>query len=107
MQSLQNETYFNLLGKYTGYQSILNLVFQMYNLNSELVYKWFSEEIFFLGSIGKTMEERTGKGEEGKHGRKGLISCKAAAQCTRGFPMESEFSKSNGGLGTGICLFSL
>lgn len=39
----------------------------MYNLNLELVYKWFSEEIF-LGSIGKNMEERIGKREEGKHG---------------------------------------
>lgn len=94
------------MGKYTGHQTLLNLVFQMYDLNLELVYKWFSEEIF-LGSIGKNMEESTGKGEEFKHGRKGLISCRTAAQRTRGLLMEAEFSKSNGGLGTGICLFSL
>lgn len=94
------------MGKYTGYQTILNLAFQMYNLNLELVYKWFSEEIL-LGNIAMKMEERTGKEEKGKHGWKGLISRRTAAQCTRGFLTKSEFSKSNGGLGTCLYLFSL
>lgn len=70
--------------------NILGLVFQMYNLTSGLMDKWFIEEIL-LRSIKKT-EQRARKEKGGKSGREGEISHRTAAHCAQAFLTELGFS---------------